>query len=113
MSQVEIARLAASAASEKKAHGVTILDIRGLCVFADYFVICHGTSQTQVQAIATGIKEKVNQSDVSLKGIEGYQDARWVLMDLGDVVVHIFHKDERDFYDLERLWGDAQSFQVQ
>lgn len=113
MSQVEIARLAANAAGEKKAQGITILDIRGLCVFADYFVICHGTSQVQVQAIASGIKEKINEADITLKGVEGYQDARWVLMDLGDTIVHIFHKDERDFYDLERLWGDAQAIQVQ
>ncbi|MBA4493078.1 ribosome silencing factor [Paenactinomyces guangxiensis] len=113
MNLVEIAQLAATAAEEKKAQNVTILDIRGLSVFADYFVICHGNSQTQVQAIVSGIKEKVLESDIILKGIEGYQDARWVLIDLGDVVVHVFHKDEREFYDLERLWGDAQYVRVQ
>jgi ribosome-associated protein len=113
LSEVEIARLAASAAGDKKAQGVTILDIRKLCVFADYFVICHGNSQTQVQAIATEVKDKVSESGVSMKGMEGYKDARWILMDLGDVIVHVFHKDEREFYNLERLWGDAQSIQVQ
>ncbi|TCS94798.1 ribosome-associated protein [Hazenella coriacea] len=113
MNLVEIAQLAATAAEEKKAQGVTILDIRGLSVFADYFVICHGKSQTQVQAIVTAIKDKVLESNILLRGIEGYQDARWVLIDLGDVVVHVFHKDEREFYDLERLWGDAQQVQVQ
>ncbi|MFC7440664.1 ribosome silencing factor [Laceyella putida] len=110
---MEIAQLAATAAEEKKAQDVTVLDIRGLSVFADYFVVCHGNSQTQVQAIVNGIKEKVAELNLPLKGIEGYQDARWVLIDLGDVVVHVFHKDEREFYGLERLWGDAQQVQVQ
>ncbi|MFD1444604.1 MULTISPECIES: ribosome silencing factor [unclassified Thermoactinomyces] len=113
MKVVEIAQLAATAAEEKKAQDVTVLDIRGLSVFADYFVICHGNSQTQVQAIATAIKEKLLENNVELKGMEGYQDARWVLMDLGDVVVHVFHKDDREFYGLERLWGDARQVHVQ
>ncbi|WP_033101770.1 MULTISPECIES: ribosome silencing factor [Thermoactinomyces] len=113
MNVVEIAQLAATAAEEKKAQDIIILDIRGLSVFADYFVICHGNSQTQVQAIVNGIKDKVLESDLILKGIEGFQDARWVLIDLGDVVVHVFHKDEREFYDLERLWGDARQLKVQ
>ncbi|WP_124727871.1 ribosome silencing factor [Staphylospora marina] len=107
MNVVEIARLAAAAAEEKKARNVTILDIRGLSVFADYFVICEGNSQTQVQAIATEIRDKVEEAGITLKGMEGFQEARWVLIDLGDVVVHVFHKDEREFYGLERLWGDA------
>lgn len=113
MNVVEIAQEVVTAAEEKKAQDVTVLDIRGLSVFADYFVVCHGNSQTQVQAIVNGIKEKVDELNLPLKGIEGYQDARWVLMDLGDVVVHVFHKDEREFYGLERLWGDAQQVQVQ
>lgn len=110
---VEVAQLAATAAEEKKALGVTVLDIRGLSVFADYFVICHGNSHTQVQAIVNNIKEKVHESNIMLRGVEGYQDARWVLLDLGDVVVHVFHKDEREFYGLERLWGDARQVKAQ
>lgn len=113
MNRVEIARLAAVTAEEKKAHRVTILDIRGLSVIADYFVICHGNSQTQVQAIVDAIKDKVEQSGIPLKGVEGFREARWVLLDLGDVVVHVFHKDDREFYDLERLWGDAEKVAVQ
>ncbi|SFX53988.1 ribosome-associated protein [Thermoactinomyces sp. DSM 45891] len=107
MNLLHLAQLAATVAEDKKAHSVTILDIRGLSVFADYFVVCHGNSQTQVQAIVTGIKEKMNEEGIQIRGVEGFQDARWVLVDLGDVVVHVFHRDERDFYDLERLWGDA------
>ncbi len=110
---VEIAQLVATAAEEKKAQGVTILDIRGLAAFADYFVICHGNSQIQVQAIVKEIKDQALKKGIDIKGIEGLRDARWVLIDLGDVVVHVFHKDERDFYDLERLWGDARQVLVQ
>ncbi|MCS1350406.1 ribosome silencing factor [Mechercharimyces sp. CAU 1602] len=110
---VELAKKVAAAAEEKKAQRVTIMDIRGLSVVADYFVICQGNSETQVQAIATAIKKYAQEENILFKGIEGYDQARWVLIDLGDVVVHVFHKDERDFYGLERLWGDAQHVQVQ
>ncbi|MFC4076789.1 ribosome silencing factor [Salinithrix halophila] len=113
MNLVEIAQLAAAAAEEKKAQRVAILDIRGLSVIADYFVVCHGNSQTQVQAIVEAIKEKMGKAKVTLRGVEGLREARWVLVDLGDVVVHVFHKDERDFYDLERLWGDAAQVTAQ
>lgn len=112
MNPVEIARLAATAAEEKKAQEITVLDIQGISVFADYFVICHGNSQTQVQAIVTEIREKMEEMGVPIRGIEGFREARWVLVDLGDVVVHVFHKDEREFYDLERLWGDARQVAV-
>lgn len=113
MNLVELAQTAASAAEEKKAQRITILDIRGLSVIADYFVICHGNSQTQVQAIVDAVKKKMQEADIPINGIEGLSEARWVLVDLGDVVVHVFHKDERDFYDLERLWGDAALVGVQ
>ncbi|GAB7386612.1 ribosome silencing factor [Bacillaceae bacterium] len=108
MTEKEIALLAANAAEEKKGHDVVILDIRGLSVIADYFVICHGNSETQVQAIAAEIKKKAQEAGIEVKGLEGYDEARWVLLDLGDVVVHVFHRDEREFYNLERLWGDAK-----
>lgn len=108
MSVQEIAQLAAHAAEDKKAGDVVILDIQGLSVIADYFVICHGNSETQVQAIATEIKKKMSEHHVNLIGMEGYDEARWVLVDIGDVVVHVFHRDEREFYNLERLWGDAK-----
>lgn len=113
MNLVEIAYLAATAAEEKKAQNISILDIRGLSTYADYFVICHGNSERQVQAITNGIREKMQESHVDIKGIEGVHTARWVLMDLGDVIVHVFHKEEREYYDLERLWGDAQYVRVQ
>ncbi|PTX64811.1 ribosome-associated protein [Melghirimyces profundicolus] len=113
MNLVEIARLAATAAEEKKAQRVNILDIRGLSIIADYFVVCHGNSQTQVQAIVDAVRKRMEKAGVQPRSVEGMSDARWVLMDLGDVVVHVFHKDERDFYDLERLWGDAAQVEAQ
>jgi ribosome-associated protein len=108
MTVTEIAQTAAVVAEDKKAHQVVVLDIKELTVIADYFVICHGNSATQVQAITTELKKKMNEASVEIKGVEGYDAARWVLLDLGDVVVHVFHKDERDFYNLERIWGDAR-----
>jgi ribosome-associated protein len=108
MTVQEIAQLAARAADDKKAHNIMILDIRGLSVIADFFVICHGNSETQVQAIVDGIKKEMDEKGVVVKGREGYADARWVLLDLGDVVVHVFHRDEREFYNIERLWKDAR-----
>jgi ribosome-associated protein len=112
LNRMAIAQLVATAAEEKKAQNVTILDIHELSAFADYFVICHGNSQTQVQSIVSSIKEKAQEFNIVVKGVEGYQNARWVLIDLGDVIVHVFHKDEREFYDLERLWGDAEQIRI-
>ena len=108
MTEFEIAQLVANAAEDKKAHNIIVLDIRGLSVIADYFVICHGNSETQVQAVADGVKKAMDEKGVPVLGREGYADARWVLLDLGDVVVHVFHRDERDFYNIERLWKDAR-----
>jgi len=107
MTGKEVAHLASTAAQDKKAQNVLILDIRGLSVIADYFVICHGNSETQVQAIAAAVRDKLEENGVFVRGMEGYDEARWVLVDAGDVVVHVFHREERDFYNLERLWGDA------
>lgn len=103
----EIAQLAAKTADDKKAINTVILDIKELSLIADYFVICSGNSETQVQAIANEIKGKMNEENIDIKGMEGLRQARWILIDLGDVVVHVFHKEERNFYNIERLWGDA------
>lgn len=108
MTEFEIAQLAAKAADDKKAGDIVVLDIRGLSVIADYFVICQGNSETQVQAIVDGVKKAMDEQGITIRGREGYNDARWVLLDLGDVVVHVFHRDEREFYNIERLWKDAR-----
>ena len=103
-----LAGLARQAAEDKKAYDIIILDIRNISIIADYFVICSGRSSINVQAIAGGIVDKVKEE---LSGLiprkEGVREGRWILLDYGDVVVHIFQEDERRFYNLERLWGDA------
>lgn len=95
------------AADDKRAEDILVLNMQGISLIADYFVICHGNSDKQVQAIAREIKEKVDELNQPIKRMEGFEEARWVLVDLGDVVVHIFHYEERNYYKLERLWGDA------
>lgn len=104
----EIAQLVINAVEDKKADRVVCLDIQGLSVIADYFVICNGNSETQVQAIAKEVRDKLQEANIDVKGFEGFDSARWVLIDAGDVVVHVFHKEERDFYNIERVWGDAK-----
>lgn len=104
----ELLNIAVEAADDKKAMNIVALDLQGVSLIADYFIICHGNSDTQVQSIATEIRKRVHETGTVIKGIEGMNSARWVLMDLGDVVVHVFHRDEREFYNIERLWSDAK-----
>ena len=96
------------ALENKKAENIVVLNMQGISVVADFFVICHGNSDKQVQAIAQELKEKIAEYGLPAKGMEGYDEARWVLADLGDIVVHIFRREEREYYNLERLWGDAK-----
>ncbi|OAH56316.1 MULTISPECIES: ribosome silencing factor [Bacillaceae] len=100
------------AADDKRAENITALDMEGISPVADYFVICHGNSDKQVQAIAREVKEKAEEFGVDIKRMEGFDEARWILIDIGDVVVHVFHRDERVYYNLERLWGDAPHIDV-
>ncbi|MEJ6951102.1 ribosome silencing factor [Natronospora cellulosivora (SeqCode)] len=104
----EIALMAAKAADDKKANDIEVLDVKDLTVIADYFVICSGNSETQVKAIARGIDESLSEKEINPKKIAGMGESRWVLMDYADIIVHVFHKDEREFYELDRLWADAE-----
>ncbi|MEC9488553.1 MAG: ribosome silencing factor [Halanaerobium sp.] len=107
----ELAWLAVEAADDKKAIDILALDIRGISLLADYFVICSGSSELQVKAICDSITKKMKDRGIIPKNIEGYQEARWILLDLENVVVHIFHRETRDYYQLERLWADAPEVQ--
>lgn len=98
---------AARAAFDKKAKDIIILDLKGLTTIADYFVICSGESTTQVKAITEKIEEIFNVFNIKPFGIEGLSYSHWVLMDYGDVIVHIFEEETRSFYELEKLWIDA------
>lgn len=99
--------LAKRAARDKQAEEVVILDLRRLCDFTDYFMICHGNTSRQTQAIAEHIERKLRASKRRPGHVEGMQPGDWILMDYVDFVVHIFTNERRSFYDLERLWGDA------
>lgn len=97
-----------AAIEDKKGMNVMALNLQGISLLADYFVICHGNSTPQVQALAMEVRKKAGELGVNVKGLEGYDTAKWVLVDLGDVVVHIFHRDDREYYNIERLWSDAK-----
>jgi ribosome-associated protein len=105
--------LAVKAVDDKKAYAITALDMRGVSLVADYFVICHGNSEVQVEAISREVKDRANIAGLDVKRLEGLEEARWVLIDLNDVIVHVFHKDERTYYNLEKLWGDAQTIELE
>ncbi len=104
---LETAQLCAEAADSKKAFNVVILDLRKLTYITDYFVICSGSSTTQVSAIAEEIEQLLGRSGKRPSHIEGLPEANWVLMDYGEVVVHIFDEQTRAFYSLEKLWSEA------
>ncbi|MFQ6096997.1 MAG: ribosome silencing factor [Armatimonadota bacterium] len=102
------ARLIAEAASSKRAERPVILDLRGLTPICDYFVICSGRSKVHVRAVTEAIEEAAATAGIRAHHREGGSDAAWVLMDYGDVVVHVFTPETRAYYDLEHLWGDAR-----
>ncbi len=102
----------ASAIGEKKGTEVRVLDLRGVCGFADYFVLATGTSARHVRALADAAIAAALRGGAKPTGIEGKLVGGWVLVDLGDVVVHVFQEEERDFFGLERLWGDAEELDV-
>jgi ribosome-associated protein len=107
LSAEEKTALSSRAAADKKALDIVVLDMHEASSITDYFLICSGGSSRQVQAIADAIEEQMRRLGVASLGFEGYREARWILMDYGDVIVHVFAQDTRDFYDLERLWANA------
>lgn len=107
LSGSRIAEIGVEAALDRKANDVVLLDLRGLSSVADFFIICSGNSDTHVEGISNIIEEKLNENDTKLWHREGGKRASWVLLDYIDVIVHIFTEEAREFYGLERLWGDA------
>jgi ribosome-associated protein len=103
---------AARAALEKKADEVVVLDLRGVSGYTDYLVIGSGSSDRQLEAVAEAVEKELKTLGHKLVGSEGQRGGRWVLLDFGDVVVHVFHQDDRSHYDLEGLWADAPRVQV-
>ncbi|MBN9653752.1 ribosome silencing factor [Halobacillus sp. GSS1] len=113
MESKELVNLAAQACDEKRAQDIVVLDMSEVSLIADYFLICEGSNERQVQAIARELKNQAEEHGIEVKRMEGFEQARWVLVDLNDIVCHIFHKDERHYYNLERLWGDADTVAVE
>jgi ribosome-associated protein len=106
-------KLAIECAADRKAFDLRVLDLRDVASFTEFFIICTGANQRQVQAIADQIEEQLKkQLQTRPVRIEGYTSAEWVLLDYGDFIVHIFNKEAREFYDLERLWRDARKVDV-
>jgi len=97
---------------DKKAKNVLVLDLQGLTIIADYFVICSGESTTQVKAIEEKVEEQFKSKGIKPLGIEGLSYSHWVLIDYGDVIVHVFEEETRSFYELEKLWIDAKRIPI-
>lgn len=107
MDSKEILMTAVKAADDKRAEDIVALDVQKVSLMADYFVIMDANSKRQVQAIAEAVMEQAHNAGIDVKRVEGKQAGEWVLVDLGDVIVHVFQKEQRRFYNLEKLWSQA------
>ena len=109
----EMARIAYDALSDKKGDDIKIIDITGVSVLADYFIIANGNSDSQVNALVDNVEEELHKAGYHLKQREGRANSSWILLDFGDIIVHVFDKDNRLFYDLERIWKDGKDITVE
>ena len=109
----EMARIAYDALSDKKGEDIKIIDITGVSVIADYFIIANGNSDSQVNALVDNVEEELHKAGYHLKQREGRANSSWILLDFGDIIVHVFDKDNRLFYDLERIWKDGKDITVE
>lgn len=105
---LEVAKLAISALEDRKGEDIKVIDISGVSVIADYFIIAGGSNRNQIQALCDSVEEKLGCAGHPVRQIEGYDTANWVLMDFGDVIVHVFDKENRLLYNLERIWRDGR-----
>ena len=108
----EMAALAVKALDEKLGKDIKVIDIHEVSVIADYFVIASGSNQNQVEAMMDAVEEKLGKAGYAPKQIEGSKSSSWILMDYGDVIVHLFDEENRLFYDLERIWRDGSMLDV-
>lgn len=105
---MEMAKLAIEALEDKKAEDIRVIDISEVSVIADYFLIAGGNNRNQIQTLCDNVEEKLGRAGYLCRQKEGYDTANWILMDFGDVIVHIFDKENRLLYDLERIWRDGK-----
>ena len=103
----KLAKIAIEALENKKAEDIRVIDISKVSVLADYFIIATGTNTSQIQAMSDAVEEALGKAGVPAKQVEGYNSAHWVLLDFGDIIVHIFDEKDRLLYDLERIWRDG------
>lgn len=108
----EMVKLAVKALEEKKAEDIRVIDIREISTIADFFVIANGTNQNQLQAMRDAVDEDLYKAGYHTKQVEGNSNSSWVLMDYNDIIVHIFSKEDRLFYDLERMWTDGKTIEL-
>ncbi|HLQ88055.1 ribosome silencing factor [Enterococcus cecorum] len=99
--------VAVKAVDDKHAQDIVALDVREISLLADYFVICSGNTDRRINAIVDEVVEQAYKNQIDVKRVEGKEASKWVLIDLGDVIVHVFNQSEREFYQLEKLWSDA------
>ncbi len=111
--QVKMLKTAYRALDEKKGEDIKIIDISDISVVADYFIIANGNNISQVQALVDNVEEKMHEAGFTIKRIEGNKSSTWVLLDFGDVVVHVFDTEDRLFYDLERIWSDGKIIDIE
>lgn len=109
MTSKELTKLTISALEDKKAEDIRIIDISEVSVLADYFIIASGSNRSQIQALSDSVEESMAKAGAPAKQIEGYDTANWVLLDFGDIIVHVFDRENRLFYDLERIWRDGKA----
>ena len=108
MTSKEMTKLAINALEDKKAEDIRIIDISEVSVLADYFIIASGSNRSQVQALSDNVEETLGRAGSPVKQVEGYDTANWILLDFGDIIVHVFDNENRLFYDLERIWRDGK-----
>ena len=110
--ELEMVRLACKAMDEKKAIDIKVIDIHEVSVIADYFVIASGSNLNQVQAMVDNVEEQLGRAGYEPKQVEGTRGSNWILMDYGDLIIHVFDEENRLFYDLERIWRDGKEVDV-
>ena len=111
--ELEMVRLACKAMDEKKAIDIKVIDIHEVSVIADYFVIASGSNLNQVQAMVDNVEEQLGRAGYEPKQVEGTRGSNWILMDYGDLIIHVFDEENRLFYDLERIWRDGKEVDVE
>lgn len=104
----EMARIACRALEEKKGEDIKVIDISEVSVIADYFIIANGSNENQISALTDSVEEELYKAGYPLRQREGYRNSSWVLLDFGDIIVHVFDRENRLFYDLERIWRDGK-----